>query len=181
SGPVATQGRAPAPGGDPPGAAANPDPAAAAPAPAPISQPLPPEVGEPLASGSAYRTPHAAFVKTAIEDALARILLPSLEREIRHELTEEAEAHAVGILARNLRSLLLQPPLRNQRVCAIDPGFRGGCKVAVLDENGGLLEDAVIHPLARKPRDRGGKAPEAAPPTEATPGSPVPTETPAGP
>src|SRR5205823_7573005 len=52
----------------------------------------------------------------------------------------------------NLRSLLLQPPLRNKRVLAIDPGFRGGCKVAVLDEHGNLLDDAVIHPHARKPK-----------------------------
>src|SRR5207247_7786054 len=101
--------------------------------------------------------------------------LPSLEREIRHELTEEAEAHAVGILARNLRSLLLQPPLRNKRVLAIDPGFRGGCKVAVLDEHGNLLDDAVIHPHARKPKDRPPRAPETAAPTE-TPGATAPAE-----
>jgi len=79
-----------------------------------------------------------------IEDALVRLLLPSLEREIRRELTDEAENHAVNIFARNLRSLLLQPPLRNRRVLAIDPGFRTGCKVAALDETGAPLEHSII-------------------------------------
>jgi uncharacterized protein len=90
--------------------------------------------------------PHADFLKTVAEDALTRLLLPSLEREIRRELTEEAEAHAVKVFARNLRSLLLQPPLHGRRILAIDPGFRTGCKLAALDEHGIMLEDAVIFP-----------------------------------
>jgi uncharacterized protein len=144
----------------------------AAPAPSlPDPCPLPPDVGEPLLPASAFRSPHAAFLKTVIEDALTRLLLPSLEREIRHELTEEAEAHAVAVFARNLRSLLLQPPLRNRRVLAIDPGFRTGCKVAVLDETGNLLDDTVIYPHGKKPKERGGKheqahGPGAAPPAD---------------
>src|SRR5207244_6694013 len=121
------------------------------------------------------RTPHAAFLKTVLEDALTRLLLPSLEREIRHELTDEAEGHAVAVFARNLRSLLLQPPLRNRRVLAIDPGFRTGCKVAVLDEVGNLLDDAVIHPHARKPKDRPPRAPQTAAPSE-TPAATAPAE-----
>src|SRR5262249_1965631 len=60
--------------------------------------------------------PHAEFLKVVAEDALARLLLPSLEREIRRELTEHAQDHAVSVFARNLRSLLLQPPLRGRRV-----------------------------------------------------------------
>src|SRR5205823_13498897 len=92
--------------------------------------------------------PHADFLKTVAEDAVNRLILPSLEREIRRELTEEAEAHAVKVFARNLHSLLMQPPLRGKRVLAIDPGFRTGCKIAALDEHGGLLEDAVIFPHA---------------------------------
>lgn len=99
--------------------------------------------------------PHASFLKTCAEDALTRLLLPSLEREIRRELTEEAEDHAVRVFARNLRCLLLQPPLRGRRVLAIDPGFRTGCKTAALDEVGNLLEETVIfpHPPQNKKTD----------------------------
>jgi uncharacterized protein len=115
---------------------------------------LPTVEGEPLVPDSAYRTPHAAFLRVVAEDALNRLLLPSLEREVRRELTEEAEAHAVSVFARNLRRLLLQRPLWGQRVLAIDPGYRTGCKLAALDENGALLEQGVIYPL-------GGKRPSA--------------------
>jgi uncharacterized protein len=90
--------------------------------------------------------PHAEFLKRVAEDALTRLLVPSLEREVRRELTDRAESHAVTVFARNLRSLLLQPPLRGRRVLAIDPGFRTGCKLAALDETGTLLEDGVIFP-----------------------------------
>ncbi len=79
-------------------------------------------------------------------DALTRLLVPSLEREIRRELKNRAEDHAVSVFARNLRSKLLAAPLRGRRVLAIDPGFRTGCKVAVLDEIGNLLQDGVIYP-----------------------------------
>jgi uncharacterized protein len=94
--------------------------------------------------------PHAEFLRKVVDDALTRLLLPSLEREIRRELTEEAEDHAVRVFARNLRSLLLQPPLRNRRILAIDPAIRTGCKLAALDETGNLLEHAVVH-LYSKP------------------------------
>jgi uncharacterized protein len=96
--------------------------------------------------GSIQSHPHAELLKTITIDALNRLLLPSLEREIRRELTNLAEEHAVKVFARNLRSLLLQPPLHGRRVLAIDPGFRTGCKVACLDETGNLLEDAVVFP-----------------------------------
>jgi uncharacterized protein len=115
--------------------------------------------GEQLSPNSAYRTPHAEFLRKVTQDALDRLLIPSLEREIRRELTDEAEEHAVAVFARNLRSLLLQPPLRGRRVLAIDPGFRSGCKVAALDETGSMLEHAVIHPHAPAPRhDRRDRA-----------------------
>jgi uncharacterized protein len=100
--------------------------------------------------------PHAEFLRAVIGDALARLLLPSLEREIRKELTMRAEAHAVSVFARNLRSLLLAPPLRGRRVLAIDPGFRTGCKVAALDEHGNLLEEGVIFP--HPPQNRKAEA-----------------------
>ncbi len=73
-----------------------------------------PRDAEPLAPGVDFATPHAAFLRIALEDALARLLMPSLEREMRNELTDEAETHAVTVFARNLRSLLLQPPLARQ-------------------------------------------------------------------
>jgi transcriptional accessory protein Tex/SPT6 len=90
--------------------------------------------------------PHGEFLQGILDDALVRLLLPALEREVRRELTEEAEAHAVKVFARNLRSLLLQRPLHDRRVLAVDPGFRTGCKIAVLDQGGNLIEDAVIFP-----------------------------------
>jgi protein Tex len=91
---------------------------------------------------------HREFLEKVVDDALARLVLPSIEREIRRELTEHAQDSAVHIFARNLRSLLLQPPLRGKRVLAIDPGLRTGCKIAAIDANGNLLEESVIYPHA---------------------------------
>ncbi|MFQ3651444.1 MAG: Tex-like N-terminal domain-containing protein [Gemmataceae bacterium] len=90
--------------------------------------------------------PHRDFIEHCFDDALSRLLVPSLEREIRRELTQRAEAHAVQVFARNLRSKLLAPPLRHKRILAIDPAFRTGCKLAVLDETGNLLAEGVIYP-----------------------------------
>ncbi|WP_202920268.1 Tex-like N-terminal domain-containing protein [Urbifossiella limnaea] len=94
--------------------------------------------------------PHRDLILTVMVDALDRLVLPSLEREVRRELTERAQDHAVLVFAKNLRSLLLQPPLRGKRVLAVDPGIRTGCKLAVLDETGKLLEDAVVYPHGQK-------------------------------
>jgi uncharacterized protein len=103
--------------------------------------------------------PHKEFLERVVADALARLILPSLEREIRRELTHVAENHAVNVFARNLRSLLLAAPLRGRRVLAIDPGFRTGCKLAVLDDTGAMLEEAVIfpHPPQNKKDDAKAK------------------------
>jgi uncharacterized protein len=90
--------------------------------------------------------PHKEFIIPAMEDAVDRLLLPSLEREIRREMTEFAQDHGVDIFARNLRSLLLRAPLGGVKVLALDPGMRTGCKVAVLDETGNLVEHAVVYP-----------------------------------
>jgi uncharacterized protein len=87
---------------------------------------------------------HKEFLIGCVRDALSRLVLPSLEREARRELTEKAETHAVEVFARNLRNLLLQPPLPGRRVLAIDPGYKNGCKLAVLDEFGGLLAHDLI-------------------------------------
>ena len=90
--------------------------------------------------------PHADLFRAAAIDALDRLILPSMEREVRRDLTEAAEKHAVEVFARNLGNLLLQPPISKQVVLAIDPGFRTGCKVAVLDPGGNLLDQVVIFP-----------------------------------
>ncbi|HEY1190650.1 MAG TPA: helix-hairpin-helix domain-containing protein, partial [Gemmata sp.] len=94
--------------------------------------------------------PHRGLMLEVAKDALERLLRPSLDREIRRELTDRAQEHAVMVFAKNLRSLLLQPPLRGKKVLAIDPGIRTGCKLAALDETGKLLEEAVIYPHAAK-------------------------------
>src|SRR5581483_9260778 len=100
--------------------------------------------------------PHRELLLPVVDDAIERLLMPSLEREVRRELTEHAQDHAVDIFARNLRSLLMRPPLGGRRVLAIDPGIRSGCKLAVLDETGALLEDAVIFP--HPPQKRAAEA-----------------------
>jgi len=90
--------------------------------------------------------PHGELFRSAAVDSLDRLILPSMEREVRRDLTEVAERHAVEVFAKNLRSLLLQPPIPKQVVLAIDPGFKTGCKVAVLDRGGNLLDQGVIFP-----------------------------------
>jgi protein Tex len=100
--------------------------------------------------------PHVELFRAAAIDALERLILPSMEREVRRDLTEAAEKHAVEVFARNLRSLLLQPPIPKQAVLAIDPGFRTGCKIAVLDRGGNLLDQTVIYP--HPPQNRRSEA-----------------------
>ncbi|MBU4400551.1 MAG: helix-hairpin-helix domain-containing protein, partial [Planctomycetes bacterium] len=97
--------------------------------------------------------PHAEYLRGCARDALSRLILPSLEREVRRELTDRAETHAVSVFAKNLRNLLLQPPIHDHRVLAVDPGFRSGCKLAALDQFGNLLDHGVIH-LVGKPDRR---------------------------
>jgi uncharacterized protein len=87
---------------------------------------------------------HRDFLVGCVKDSLVRLILPGLEREARRELTDKAETHAVEVFACNLRKLLLQPPLPGKRVLAIDPGYKNGCKIAVLDEFGGLLAHDVL-------------------------------------
>jgi uncharacterized protein len=89
--------------------------------------------------------PHQDFLVGCVRDALSRLVLPSLERETRRDLTDKAETHSVEVFAKNLRNLLLQPPLVGKRVLAIDPGYKNGCKLAAIDEFGSLLEHELIH------------------------------------
>lgn len=94
-------------------------------------------------------------LETAIEDAFKRLIQPSIEREIRNSLTEKAEDQAIHIFAENLRNLLLQPPLKGKMVLGVDPAYRTGCKLAVVDETGKMLMIDVIypHPPKAKPED----------------------------
>ncbi|MED0680962.1 Tex family protein [Aneurinibacillus thermoaerophilus] len=88
----------------------------------------------------------AEQLKSALEDGYKRLIAPAVEREVRGLLTEKAEEQAIHIFAENLRQLLLQAPLKNRVVLALDPAYRTGCKTAVLDETGKLLEVAVVYP-----------------------------------
>jgi len=82
-----------------------------------------------------------------IEDSYKRLIEPSVEREIRNELTEAAQEGAIKVFGANLKQLLLQPPIKDKVVLALDPGYRAGCKVAVVDGIGKLLATSVIYPL----------------------------------
>lgn len=90
---------------------------------------------------------HAArhFLNECLDEALKRLISPAIVREIRRNLTERAQSHAIEVFGKNLRSLLMQPPLKRQRLLAIDPGYRTGCKVAVLDEDGVLIVHDLIY------------------------------------
>jgi len=89
--------------------------------------------------------PRCEFLTGVVRDSVDRLIYPAMERELRRELSDQAEEQAISVFARNLRSLLLQPPLRDRRVLAVDPGFRTGCKLAVLDECGQCLHQGVVY------------------------------------
>lgn len=86
------------------------------------------------------------YVEEAILDGYKRLAFPSIEREIRNNLTERAEEDAIKVFSKNLKPLILQSPLRSKVVLGIDPGFRTGCKLAVIDRGGNLLDYATIYP-----------------------------------
>ena len=95
------------------------------------------------------KNPQSIFtgaLETAIYDSYKRLISPSIEREIRAELSEKSDEHAIGIFATNLKNLLLQPPVKGKVIMGIDPGFRSGSKVAVIDETGKYLEGETIFP-----------------------------------
>ncbi len=87
----------------------------------------------------------APIVEAAIEDAYKRLIQPSIEREIRNELTDFAQEQAMQVFKVNLKNLLMQPPIRGQVVLGLDPGYRTGCKVGVVDETGKVLDTGVIY------------------------------------
>ncbi|MBE6715902.1 MAG: RNA-binding transcriptional accessory protein [Ruminococcaceae bacterium] len=86
------------------------------------------------------------FVKEAALDSYQRLVFPSIEREIRNMLTEKADEQAIKMFGQNLKPLLMQPPIKGKRVLAVDPAYRTGCKIAVVDENGKVLSTGVIYP-----------------------------------
>jgi uncharacterized protein len=100
----------------------------------------------------------SGIVKEAVEDGYKRLIEPAIEREIRNELSEKAEDRAIHIFAENLRNLLLQPPLKGKTVLGVDPAYRTGCKLAVVDETGKVLKIGVIYPHPPKPKTEEAKA-----------------------
>lgn len=97
-----------------------------------------------IISGNKYTD---EILKVTIDDSYKRLIAPSIEREIRNELTEKAETGAIKVFGENLKQLILQPPIKDKVVLALDPGFRTGCKVAVVDGIGKVLDVGVIYPV----------------------------------
>lgn len=95
-----------------------------------------------------FRSPFAAQLQEATQDSAHRLLLPAIERDVRRSLGEQAEQHAIAVFAENLRNLLLQPPLAGHTVMGLDPGYRTGCKVAIVDPTGRVLATTSIFPHA---------------------------------
>ncbi len=91
--------------------------------------------------------PCADFVKAAAKDAYSRLIFPSIEREMRSALTEKASEDAIKVFSQNLRQLLMQPPVKDSVTIGLDPGYRTGCKVAVVDGTGKVLDVGVIYPV----------------------------------
>ena len=93
----------------------------------------------------------APQVAMAAQDAWDRLIFPSLEREVRSELTDRANVGAIRVFSQNLQQLLMQPPIKGRVTLGVDPGFRTGCKLAVVDENGKVLETGVGLLYAARP------------------------------
>ena len=98
------------------------------------------------------QSPFLPELKTAIADSFHRLIAPSIEREVRSDLTAKADEHATDIFARNLRNLLMQPPIHGATIMGIDPGYRTGCKAAIIDPTGKFLDGATIYPHAPQNR-----------------------------
>lgn len=90
------------------------------------------------------------YLKKSVRDSFKRLIYPSIEREIRSELTSRGEESAIGIFKANLKSLLMQAPIKGKVVIGFDPGFRTGCKIAVLDDTGKFIENATVYPTMPK-------------------------------
>ncbi|GGH87598.1 uncharacterized protein JOD43_003969 [Pullulanibacillus pueri] len=104
------------------------------------------------------KTTAREYLDHAIKDGYKRLLSPAVERDIRQELTEKADAQAITIFSENLQHLLMQPPMKDKMVLGVDPAYRTGCKLAVVDETGKMLEIAVIYPTPPKSEVEKSKA-----------------------
>ncbi len=102
--------------------------------------------------------PNVEFLCECARTSLTRSILPSLERELRREMSEAAETHAVAVFAKNLRKLFLQRPVHGRRVLAIDPGFKSGCKLAALDEFGGVLQHETVFLIGEEDKREAARA-----------------------
>lgn len=94
---------------------------------------------------------------SSIEDSYKRLIFPSIEREVRNHLTEIAQERAISVFGKNIKSLLLQPPVKDKVVMGFDPAFRTGCKIAVVDKNGKLLETTTVYPTEPQNNVEGAK------------------------
>ena len=101
---------------------------------------------------SDHPSPSKTYVEQACEDAYTRLIAPSLDTELRGELTDKAQTAAIRVFAMNLRPLLMQPPVRGKAAMGLDPGIRTGCKVAIVDATGRVLDTGVIYPLPAQGR-----------------------------
>ena len=95
-------------------------------------------------------SPCTDTVREAAEDAYSRLIFPAIEREVRNTLTENADEAAIKVFSVNLRQLLMQPPVKGRVAMGLDPGYRTGCKVAVVDATGRVLDTGVIYPTHSK-------------------------------
>ena len=86
------------------------------------------------------------MLANTIEDAYKRLIEPSIEREIRSDLTERSEEKAIKVFGKNAKQLLLQPPIKEMTVMGFDPAYRTGCKIAVIDKTGKLLDTVTVYP-----------------------------------
>ncbi|MFB5762823.1 Tex family protein [Paenibacillus medicaginis] len=113
-----------------------------------VSLEVAPESVHRYIAGQIQKSPSVVdhLITAVIEDAYKRLIAPSIEREVRAEMTEKGENQAISIFSGNLRSLLLQAPIKGQRVLGVDPAYRTGCKLAAVDDTGKLLEVAVTYP-----------------------------------
>lgn len=99
-------------------------------------------------------SPYEQILRDAVQDGYKRLMAPQMEREIRNELTERAKEQAIRVFSKNLRNLLLQPPFPNQIILGLDPGYRTGCKAAVIDETGAVLDYGTFYLTGSKKQQR---------------------------